>query len=619
MGESSGFFVASVSSNQSTLRLTDLHKVRVTADGVHLASKSHVFQGDQNWVLKEKYKLQSSIDSRLRRGIQAVATESAVDTKFTSVGTERRNNYRSKEADSIVKASRSMKVKGMSEEIKKMRAQLEEDEQVASLMRGLRGQNLNDELFASSDVKMRLVESIDGGKGDTLPLVYNPETIAAYWRKRPGAVITRIVQLLSVAGGFLSGIASDILSKKLKENEVARAIELRDIVTSLGPAYIKLGQALSIRPDILSPAAMTELQKLCDKALLILFVGTLPHVASVDVGVGLEDLVETATRAEKRFGVINPSFSKKSLKKKKKTRKKKRRFLDDSSEDESDSDSDSDSDTDLGSDSAASSNSDSDYTQKNSYSERQFTASENAMFFDALRKPTGARQQEFASAAMTQTRSMKVAMAELVRPRRDSMHNVEESEGAEWGGEDAVEELEVDENFDVHDKDTEVWLRRVGLYDYACLPWALWEKNEFAEQQLCHLRENAGYIMEEKDVSPKLVAEVFKEAMILTLETQKAGGERIDSLEREVHHLQSKVEEVLNEKEALQEELTREVEDKIAHLILDNNVLMNRLTPLVDLERAALDGQGVTGVLVVVEVEVEILKEEVVFDYTKEL
>ena len=49
------------------------------------------------------------------------------------------------------------------------------------------------------------------------------------------------------------------------QHEVKRAIELREIVTSLGPAYIKLGQALSIRPDILSPSAMTELQKLCDK------------------------------------------------------------------------------------------------------------------------------------------------------------------------------------------------------------------------------------------------------------------------------------------------------------------------------------------------------------------
>ncbi|KAK8652428.1 hypothetical protein V6N13_126461 [Hibiscus sabdariffa] len=48
-------------------------------------------------------------------------------------------------------------------------------------------------------------------------------------------------------------------------NEVAKAIELREIVTSLGPTYIKLGQVLSIRPDIISPVAMTELQKLCDK------------------------------------------------------------------------------------------------------------------------------------------------------------------------------------------------------------------------------------------------------------------------------------------------------------------------------------------------------------------
>lgn len=43
-------------------------------------------------------------------------------------------------------------------------------------------------------------------------------------------------------------------------------------MTSLGPAYIKLGQALSIRPDILSPAAMTELQKLCDKVNISVFV-----------------------------------------------------------------------------------------------------------------------------------------------------------------------------------------------------------------------------------------------------------------------------------------------------------------------------------------------------------
>lgn len=62
------------------------------------------------------------------------------------------------------------------------------------------------------------------------------------------------------------------LSLSLNQNEVARAIELREIVTSLGPAYIKLGQALSIRPDILSPAAMTELQKLCDKVKSLVLI-----------------------------------------------------------------------------------------------------------------------------------------------------------------------------------------------------------------------------------------------------------------------------------------------------------------------------------------------------------
>lgn len=61
----------------------------------------------------------------------------------------------------------------------------------------------------------------------------------------------------------------DLAWGKLADNEVARARELREIVTSLGPAYIKLGQALSIRPDILSPSAMYEMQKLCDKVSLL--------------------------------------------------------------------------------------------------------------------------------------------------------------------------------------------------------------------------------------------------------------------------------------------------------------------------------------------------------------
>ncbi|XP_021816859.1 uncharacterized protein LOC110759130 [Prunus avium] len=157
----------------------------------------------------------------------------------------------------------STRIGDVSKEIKRVRAQMEENEDLAILMRGLRGQNLKDSQFAEDDVELRLVEVDESS--EFLPLVYDPDSISAYWGKRPRAVLTRITQLLSVAGGFLSRLVWDIINKKVKENEVARAIELREIVTSLGPAYIKLGQALSIRPDILSPAAMTELQKLCDK------------------------------------------------------------------------------------------------------------------------------------------------------------------------------------------------------------------------------------------------------------------------------------------------------------------------------------------------------------------
>lgn len=46
----------------------------------------------------------------------------------------------------------------VSEEIRRVRAQMEEDEQLATLMRGLRGQNLRDSQFADENVQLRLVE-----------------------------------------------------------------------------------------------------------------------------------------------------------------------------------------------------------------------------------------------------------------------------------------------------------------------------------------------------------------------------------------------------------------------------------------------------------------------------
>ncbi|KAL6582025.1 hypothetical protein OROMI_006039 [Orobanche minor] len=202
-----------------------------------------------------------SLLPRIKRNAiaRAIATKpTASDAKQPKAinGTSKTTSY--KPANGV-----STKMHDVSQEIKRVREEMEENEQLAILMQGLRGQNLKDTLFADDNVKLRLVEVDESS--EFLPLVYDPDSIAAYWGKRPRAVATRILQLLSVSGGFLSRLIWDLINNKIKENEVARAIELREIVTSLGPAYIKLGQALSIRPDILSPTAMTELQKLCDK------------------------------------------------------------------------------------------------------------------------------------------------------------------------------------------------------------------------------------------------------------------------------------------------------------------------------------------------------------------
>lgn len=50
------------------------------------------------------------------------------------------------------------RMRDVSQEIKRVRAQMEENEELAILMRGLRGQNLKDTLFADNNIKLRLVE-----------------------------------------------------------------------------------------------------------------------------------------------------------------------------------------------------------------------------------------------------------------------------------------------------------------------------------------------------------------------------------------------------------------------------------------------------------------------------
>lgn len=149
-----------------------------------------------------------------------------------------------------------------------MRSELSKDQDVDLMMQALRGQNLNDDDRAVAGLQMQLIEGFLGDVETGLPYEYNPQALKEFFSKRPLAVLTRILQLTSTGGKFAINVILDRLLKRNEKNpdlEVQRAIELRDLLTSLGPFYIKIGQALSIRPDILKPRAMVELQKLCDK------------------------------------------------------------------------------------------------------------------------------------------------------------------------------------------------------------------------------------------------------------------------------------------------------------------------------------------------------------------
>ena len=96
-------------------------------------------------------------------------------------------------------------------------------------------------------------------------LTYDPDAIAYYYRSRPLQIFLRLVELVWTFIGFGLGLLWDRQTGPQEKNEAKRAVQLRNVLTKLGPAYIKIGQALSTRPDLVPPAFMEELVKLQDQ------------------------------------------------------------------------------------------------------------------------------------------------------------------------------------------------------------------------------------------------------------------------------------------------------------------------------------------------------------------
>lgn len=94
---------------------------------------------------------------------------------------------------------------------------------------------------------------------------YHPEIITEYYRRRPLQVIWRIGEILFPLASFSFILWWDKIWGKSSKNSKRRAIHLREMLTNLGPTYIKIGQALSTRPDLVPSAYLDELTTLQDQ------------------------------------------------------------------------------------------------------------------------------------------------------------------------------------------------------------------------------------------------------------------------------------------------------------------------------------------------------------------
>ncbi|MDZ7958861.1 MAG: AarF/ABC1/UbiB kinase family protein [Aulosira sp. DedQUE10] len=94
---------------------------------------------------------------------------------------------------------------------------------------------------------------------------YNPDEIARYYSYRPWLAWGRLLRIILSFAGFVISLKWDEWQNQVEQNKRKRATQLRELLTRLGPTFIKVGQALSTRPDLIRKDFLEELVKLQDQ------------------------------------------------------------------------------------------------------------------------------------------------------------------------------------------------------------------------------------------------------------------------------------------------------------------------------------------------------------------
>lgn len=130
-----------------------------------------------------------------------------------------------------------------------------------------------------------------GAQGE-LGLAYDAKVLEDYFAWRPLAVVWRLLVFLSVALQTGVGAVADQVmlgSEQPEELQRRAAVRLKELLISLGPTFVKLGQSLSVRPDVLNEIFLAEFQEFQDG------VAPFDHDEAVRLvlrGLGIRDLSE---------------------------------------------------------------------------------------------------------------------------------------------------------------------------------------------------------------------------------------------------------------------------------------------------------------------------------------
>ncbi|KAI3989977.1 hypothetical protein MKX01_003680 [Papaver californicum] len=120
--------------------------------------------------------------------------------------------------------------------------------------------NSDGSLESSSSSAM---EQLDFERGVCIPFrKYTPETVRNKVLESNGAVLSLVgrgVEIVWKLGIYWSALLSDFLIGRDQEVVPFRARQLRNLLCDLGPSFIKAGQVLANRPDIIREDYMNEL------------------------------------------------------------------------------------------------------------------------------------------------------------------------------------------------------------------------------------------------------------------------------------------------------------------------------------------------------------------------